>query len=759
MKGNIIDEASRTPVAGAVILLQSDRQIGTVSDSVGNFRLTSVPLGRQSFIITIIGYEPVFVNDILVTAGKGVMLNNVMMNESISTLDAVVITANSRLPNNEMAVVSTKTFNMDETKRYAGSIGDPARMTANFAGVISTNDTRNDIIIRGNSPNSMLWQLEGLNIPNPNHFGALNSMGGSVSMLNNNNIDKSDFIAGAFPAQYGNALAGAFDIRLRNGNDETHEFVTQVGFNGFEAGAEGPIGQKNKATYIVNARYSTLAVFQQLGLEFGTGGGVPIYADINYKVNTPIGERASVSLFGIWGRSDWTSLGKDYDPDGQAYGNDYSNRYADYTTNITGASLDYRLGKNTTAKFTLGYSSTNELFDRDSISTIDPDIATPDWHWKFVTRKYSAVLSVNHKFNAKHSIVGGLYNDYIDYSLLNKRIHGGTADAILVNRNSNIMLTQAYVQWKYRFNETFTFIPGLHYQRLDISKSQSIEPRIGISARVNNNHTLVFGFGMHSQMDNLLTYATVTKTAGGLQYTNESLGFLRSNHFVLSHDWRLSANTRLKTEVYYQSLYDLPVESKPSSFSTINLGAESTPTLRDSLVNEGTGRNYGLEITLERRFSKGLYYLLTTSLFDSKYKGSDRILRNTAFNMGYVVNALAGKEWSVGKKSIIGVSLKLSTVGGRYLSPIDIAASTADGEVQYVESEAFSIHQGNYFRTDIKLSYRRDYKKSSLEISLDLQNVTNNENIFRQEWNSRTFQITNNYQQGFFPVPFIRFTF
>lgn len=758
--GKLIDEASLAPIAGATVTLNNHADVKTVTDANGNFRLTGVPLGRQTVIITIIGYESLYLSDLLITAGKELQLNNITMLEKLAQLDEVVITStNKKSPNNEMAAVSIRTFNMEETKRFAGSLGDPSRMAANFAGVVSTNDTRNDIIVRGNSPNAMLWQLEGLNTPNPNHFGSLNSMGGSVSMVNNNLIAKSDFISGAFPAQYGNAVAGVFDLRLRNGNDDTHEFVGQVGFNGFEAGAEGPIGKNKKASYLVNARYSTFSAFRQLGLEFGTGGGQPDYYDVNYKLNTAIGGKGNLSLFGIWGRSSFTSLGKDYDPDGQAYGNDYSNRFADYETNITGLNYGHRISSRTTVNVTLGYSRTNELFDRDSISTINPDIATSDWHWKFTTQKYAAVFQVNHKFNAKHSLMAGLNNDYIDFSILNKRIYGGATDRIIADRQRDLNLTQGYTQWKFRINAIWTLISGIHYQYLNISQSQSLEPRIGIGAKISNNHSLGFGFGMHSQMDNLLTYTVVTRTPSGNQYTNESLGFIRSNHYVISHDWKLSTNTRLKTEVYYQSLYDLPVENHPSSFSTVNLGAEAIPTLRDSLINEGTGRNYGVEFTLERNFDKGLYYLLTTSLFDSNYRGSDGVLRNTAFNMGYVINALAGKEWKFRKERYFGISVKISAVGGRYLSPIDIAASTADGEIQFVESEAYSLRQPAYFRSDVKLSYRKEYRKSTLELSLDLQNVTNNENIFRQEWNSRSGQIVNNYQQGFFPVPFIRYTF
>jgi hypothetical protein len=194
----------------------------------------------------------------------------------VYTLDDVTVRPDIRKDQaiNEMAVVSARSFTIDETERYAGSLGDPSRMAANFAGVTSVSDQRNDIVIRGNSPLGLLWRLEGLEIPNPNHFGSIGTTGGPISMLNINHLTNSDFYTGAFPAEYGNALAGAFDIRMRNGNNQKHEFMGQMGFNGFELGAEGPFSSNSQASYMANFRYSTLEVLHA-GNEFRNRYGHP----------------------------------------------------------------------------------------------------------------------------------------------------------------------------------------------------------------------------------------------------------------------------------------------------------------------------------------------------------------------------------------------------------------------------------------------------------------------------------------------------
>ncbi|WKN41013.1 hypothetical protein [Tunicatimonas pelagia] len=233
--------------------------------------------------------------------GVNVIVLDISLEENVLMGEEVIITAESdkTATNNELATVSSRSFNLEETGRYAGSRNDPARMAANFAEVVVNSDDRNDII-RGNSLSGLLWGLEGIN-PNPSHYGSLSSTGGPVSMLNYNVLDKSDFLIGAFLAEYGNALAGVFDLQLRGGNTEKREFLGQVGFNGFELGMEEPFSKKSKASYIANYRYSTLGAFQALGVNFGTGAATPEYQDLTFKVDIPTKKAGYFTMFGIGG--------------------------------------------------------------------------------------------------------------------------------------------------------------------------------------------------------------------------------------------------------------------------------------------------------------------------------------------------------------------------------------------------------------------------------------------------------------------------
>ncbi|MFN5168187.1 MAG: TonB-dependent receptor [Cyclobacteriaceae bacterium] len=772
VRGRVVDAVSQVPLAGVnvVVLNVGEVPLGASTDADGYYLISGVPVGRQTIKITYVGFEDQVIPNIVVTAGKEVILN-IALTESVSSLDEVVVVANTRedktATNNDLAVVSARSFNVDDTKRYAGALGDPSRMAANFAGVIGGDDSRNDIVVRGNSPQGMLWQLEGLNIPNPNHFGSLTSTGGPVSMLNNNNLDKSDFITSAFPAQYGNATAGVFDIRLRDGNNQQQEFVTQVGFNGFEIGAEGPFSKNSKASYIANYRYSTLGVFNALGIDFGTGSNVPLYQDLNFKISLPTKSGGKWTVFGLGGTSSIDLLGSEADLTSTTedlYGTENLDSYPRYRTGIAGISYEKNVSARTFIKATAGVSHTYEEFTADSLVR-DSEQNVVDQFKKsnaqFTTNKASLAFFTRTKFNARNSITSGFYIDATGFDLYNQDLYPNVGkDSVRLNVEDKAQLYQAYTTWKHRFNNRLTLAAGVHAQYYSLNEELAIGPRVSVQYRMHANHSLSLGYGRHSQAAGIYTTFVQTPSPAGPQLTNRDLGFVNSDHYVLTYDWNISEQLRLKAEGYYQQLRDVPVEQGPSSFSAINTGASFIPSDKANLVNNGTGTNTGVELTLERFFSRGYYFLATASVFDSKYKGSDGVERNTAYNTGQVVNLLAGKEWKLGSGSkFLSLNLKVTTIGGKYLTPIDFAKSQQYGSAIYRESEAFSEKQDDYFRTDFRVSYRKEYRKSTLELALDLQNVTNNQNIFAQSYNPRTNTIVTQYQQGFFPVPYVRFTF
>lgn len=765
VSGKVIDEASKAPLPGAIIVLVNTASaMGATTDLDGNFTLTSVPIGRQAFKVSYTGYEDRLIHDVVVTAGKEVDLN-ITLQEALHTLKEVTVSYNKSKDKtktiNDMALVSARSFNVDETRRYAGALGDPARMAANFAGVVSGDDARNDIIVRGNSPAGMLWQIEGLNVPNINHYGSQDGTGGPVSMLNNNNLSKSDFMTSAFPAQYGNALAGVFDIKLRDGNKNKSELVAQMGFNGFELGAEGPLGKYKKTSYVINYRYSVLGIFQKMGIQFGTGAATPIYQDVNYKLTSQLTKRSTLTFFGIAGNSKITFLGRDVDTAKPELfsGDPCANNRSNYGTMVSGLAYDYRISDKTYTKITVGYSGSLQHYEEDSISYIQNE-EFPSFRGNTTTGKLSVNWMLAHKISAKDNVESGFTYDYNTFNMLFREIKPGQPDKVAYDSDGGFGLGQAYGQWKHRYNDKLSSVAGLHLQYLSLNNNFAAEPRLSFRYTLSRRQAISMGYGLHHQAQNIYTYFVQTQTPSGYLLTNRDLGFTRSHHGVVTYDWNITDNLRLKAEAYYQALSNVPVQQYSSSFSALNNGGAFGPTETDSLVNKGTGYNYGTELTLERFFNKGYYFLVTTSLFNSRYKGSDGIERNTAFNTNYVFNALAGKEFKLGTKgSVLALNLKMSSVGGRYYTPVDIDRSKVEGRTIYKEDIAFSQKQDAYFRTDLRIAYRKEYRKSTLELAIDFQNLTNHQNIFSQSYDNKTNKVVTTYQQSFFPVPMVRYTF
>ncbi len=762
VRGKVIDNQTKAALPGVVVILgDSGTSVrSTASDVSGNFRFENVPVGRQLVRFKMLGYRERGMN-IVVSAGKEVVLT-VEMEESVIQSKEVVITAEQQKgkPNNEMSTVSARSFSIEETQRYAGSLGDPSRMAANYAGVSGAQDSRNDVVVRGNSPLGVLWRLNGLDIPNPNHFGSFGSTGGPVSILNNNVLDNSDFMSGAFPAEYGNATAGAFDLKLRNGNNEKFEFLGQVAFNGFEGGIEGPLSKKHNASFLVNYRYSTLGLFSKLGISFGTGTAVPKYQDLSFKLNFPTEKFGTLSIWGIGGLSNIELLDSQRDTtELDLYTIGGFDTYYETRMGVGGITHIIPFSDRTYGRLNIGVTLQQNKVRLDSVSFTD-NTFWPSYGSNFRQTKVTGNYTVVTKFNARNTLKSGIYADLYDFLLLDSTNITATTFRRLRDTKDGTFLLQAYSQWQHKFTDLLTLNTGLHYQQLMLNNSQSVEPRVGLRWQVNEKNALSFGSGLHSQMQTIFTYFNQTLLPdGNYILTNKNLDFTRSAHAVLAWDRTLGSNARIKVEAYYQYLFDVPGLDRVTVYSGLNEGADFNAPGIDSLVNNGKGRNYGIEITAERFYNKGWYFLSTISLFESKYTSFGSPERNTAFNGNYVVNLLGGKEIKLSSKNMLSFDLRGNAAGGKRYIPIDLAASSLAGEAVYDLNRAYTLRYNDYFRIDLRIGFTRNGKHITQTWAVDLLNITNNKNVFTQEYDADSNTIKTNYQTGFLFIPQYKITF
>lgn len=763
IRGIVIDKQTQSPIPGAIIaVLNSNPLKATSSDENGKFRLDSVPIGRWVIKTSLISYKEK-TQTVILTSSKEIVVN-IELEENAFQANEIVITAeqDKTKSNNKMATVSSRIFSAEDASRYAGSRNDPARMAANYAGVSGANDSRNDIIIRGNSPLGILWRLNGMDIPNPNHFGSLGSTGGPISILNNNTLDNSDFLSGAFPSDYGNATAGVFDLKMRSGNNEKYEYLAQIGFNGFELGAEGPFSKKKKSgSFLINYRYSTLAAFKYIGLDFGTGDAVPQYQDLTFKADFPTKKIGKFSVWGIGGLSYVELLSSQQSKKNNLYG--YSGRDTYFKANVGagGASHTFLINSSSYTKFNIGVSAQENLIIADRVDTLtQPWSINPEYRNNSLNLKYSANFTYNKKFNSRNFINTGFYYDLFNTTFIDSINNFDSLGFItLRNYKGNTSLARIFIQWQHKFTEKLSLNTGLSYQYLLLNASQAPELRLGLKFEINKKQTLSFGAGMHSQVQPLYLYFATAKTSSGNIETNKNLDFTKAIHAVLAYDINVFNSVRIKTELYYQYMYNVPVRSRKDYFSAINLGADFNSPNVDSLVSKGKGENYGIEFTIEKFYSKGYYFLITGSLFQSKYVGSDNVYRNTAYNGNYVFNVLGGKEFKIKEKHILALDVKLTYAGGKRYVPVDLAASIAFGDEVRDGSQAYVKQYPEYFRMDVKPSYRLNTKRFTHEISVDVQNVTRHENVFQQVYDLNTKSIKTDYQLKFFIIPQYKLTF
>jgi hypothetical protein len=767
--GKVFDEESRNPLFGAnVIILEAGPITGVITDESGDFIIEDVPVGRYTILVSYVGYESTILRDILVGTGKEVFLD-VGLEELLVEMEGVTVMANVSKDQtiNPMAGVSARSFTVEETEKYPGSWGDPARMASNYAGVFPNGDIYNYIVIRGNSPIGLIWQMEGVPIPNPNHFTVPGATGGPISIINNKQLAQSDFLTGAFPAEYSNGISGVFDLHLRTGNNRKREYVVDMGLLGLDIGAEGPFTKGGKASYLINFRVSLLGLVDELlWVE-----ALPHYQDLSFKFNFPT-RKGRISVFGFGGLSNIT--GEMQDSVNTRL--NYERKVAETTGAKTGAlgiKHVHFLGSRTRIINDLVLSTSRPYLTVDSLVN---NLNTR----RLITNTYRedrwlVSSRIRTKLNSKNSMNFGLTleNNLVDYYLdneyiIDQDIAGGDSLVMLPARefkDDRLFVLKSFAEWKHRFSNSLTLYAGLNYLHFFMNNSSSLEPRASLKWNFSAGQSFSLGYGLHSQLQPFFYYLMKTYT-GDDQWdrqnfieTNRGLGFTKSHQVALGYDFSISSDIRLKAEVYHQMLYDVPVERRPSYFSLINTGAGSSDPIEDSLINEGKGRNYGIEFTLEKFLSKRYYFLLTTSILNSKYRGSDGIQRNTAFNSDYNFNALFGYELPIRENSAIDFNIRTVAGGGRRIIPHNEEKTLQEDEDVYIYDWAYDVRLAPYFRIDTRMGYKYNGLRVRHEIAIDLTNVTNRANEWERRYNDVSNRIEMIYQQGFFFFMYYRINF
>ncbi|MEN9290648.1 MAG: hypothetical protein RLZZ357_491 [Bacteroidota bacterium] len=787
VRGKVFDSETNYPLTGAKLLIEVDGQkYMAAATTDGSFSIVKVPVGKHQLVASAAFYDSRTLT-IEVTSGRELIVQ-IPLQEKISEQNAVrVVGRKQGEVLNEMAVLSAQQFSVEETNRYPGSRMDPARMASNFAGVNGADDSRNDIVVRGNSPLGVIYRVEGIDIPNPNHFAISGTSGGPVSLLNNKILGNSDFFMSAFPAEYGNSLSGVFDLKLRNGNNNQHEFTGQFGLLGTEFLAEGPLSKNGKSSYLVMGRYSTLTIFQKLNINLGTDA-IPKYYDGAFKFNWILKNGGQLALFGMGGSSDIAikiSDFKEYTED--LYGEGDRDQY--FGTSMITSGLNYKksINEKTFISSTLAFSQENQNTRHEYLkgrkmnptdSTISYDEKYYMMGYGFQVQKLSGYTAVNHKFNKQHLIKAGLSFDLISMDFQDSCLYNLDSLALGFETRWNYQgmaaLIQPFVQWKWRVSDNMDVTAGIHAQYFTLTNSISpFEPRLGWKYKMDNGQAVFAGGGLHSMIQPYYTYAYKVLPGQAMgPNSNMNMDFSRSAHSGIGYEKSFNKGFNVKTEAYYQYLYNIPVTVASSSFSMINVGSGFSRLFVDELQNTGDGYNYGLELTVQKYFDKTFFFLFSGTVYNSQYRGSDMVWRNTSYNGNYVVNLLGGKEFKVGERSIIGIGGKVTAAGGKRYGLVDVQTSTDMKEIIFQDSMFNDLQFRDYFRADLKISWRKNADRVTHEFGLDLVNILGTRNLltlayrppltpadFTAQQNGTFLPYSEKTQLGFFPIFYYKIDF
>lgn len=764
IRGIIRDKQTKQPLIGASIsVLNTSPQIGNVTSENGAFELKNVPTGRVRLQVQFIGYQPFTSEDIILLSTKEQYLEIELQEGSIAA-DEVVVSAsrNAFAPVNELSVVSTRSFTVDETERVAAGVNDPGRVALSYPGVhVGENDTENQIVVRGNSPIGILWRLEGIDIPNPNHFAIVGSSGGGLTVFSAQLLARSDFSTGGMSAEYGNALSGAFDMHFRFGNFEKRQYRNKIGILGLDFATEGPI-KKGYSSYLVNYRYSTLGLLNKLGFNLVGERVTNDFQDLSFNLAFKSKNNKSVTtIFGIGGLSLEHYLPVD-DPTKRnpTIFNHRDDQYKPSNVGATGFTWTYLPDTKSYFKVVMALMGSEQIRNNDTLNL-------QNVRYRYSTEEYkdtrlATSLTYNRKVSEKTTLKTGIIFNQIFFDFFKETKPLNSSSDINQRRirtsvtgQGNTQTYQQYAQLHFEFTSKFSLNTGLHFMYLAANNTSSIEPRLSMQYQPTSSQRISFAYGLHSRILPMMAYY-FKDTLG--QLPNKNLKLLKAHHGVLAYHLFTQNKMRLSVESYVQRLFNVPVvPSLTDNYWMLN-NSSGFPEFK--VVSEGKGLNYGLDAALEKLFSNSYFFLINASLFESKFQPFNQKVYESRFSTRYSSAVTFGKEFNFKKGRILQIGGRYMYSGGFRYTPYDPVLSKEKGYYVALKDADFSMQVPAYQRLDTRIAYRFNARKVAGNLSLDVQNITNRINPTSVGYDNKTNTTYIQYRgSGFVPVLAFQFDF
>ena len=730
-----VSDAQGFSISYADVFLKGDHQYVTKTDSLGKFSIEAPEAGRYLLFIEKSGFQNAE-EEVLIISGKDIFIHFTLQ-ERTTLLEAVAVTGVKENP-----VSGSYTIPIEKALRMPANFFDPLRLVTILPGVSNGNDQANGISIRGYSPNGLLWRLQGLDIVNPNHLANAGTLsdrpvanGGGVSMISSQVLDKSQFYYGTLPSNYGNALSGVMDMSLRKGNASKSEYTIQTGLVGLDFAAEGPFKSGQRGSYLVNFRASTVGLLTKAGVDFG-GEKINFY-DLSFNLNFDHRKGGSLSVFGFGGRStniftarpeaEWETEKDRYDID--FYGNTFA--------------LGLRDDRHISTRLMLksGMAVSGQLQERTARSATVPFAHTVFEKFESNRRLVSAfmILSVKNTENisSEHGTTLTISADQHLRSLIQTTSLSYVPPSFSGSVKGAII--QPYSSWNFQLNNARLNVSA-RYLYFTFNGTGSFEPRTSLSFPVLKG-SLTLGYGITSQVQQTQLY---------LNPDNKNLPLTRSAQSSIEYLRTFANGIRVRSTLYYHQLNNVPVSGTGSPYSALNMMEEF---LYMQLTPVGSGRNFGGEAMVEKRFENQFYLMGSGSLYRSTYGADLNHQLNSRFNGRYTATAAGGKEFNSSRKGqVFGIHTRFMAFGGQRQMQIDEAASIIAGTTIFDQSQGYNVILPGYKRLDLRLSWRKAKANSTRTVSLDIQNLAGIQNVAGYYFDTFKQKVMTRYQLGFIPV-------
>lgn len=749
----VTDPATHEAIPFASVQLTNDTDsYGAVTDMDGKATLQAKP-GSYLLQVQHLSFESF--NEPGFVVGNSPVNRQLGLKSAASQLQTVNVEAKRTNfdVNSPYATTSVRYIDANEISRSPGTFKDPSKYATTLAGVVSPNVLgSNEIIIRGNNSRGMGWYVEELPVPSPNHFSKEGASNGSVSMVSTQNLANAELYTGAFPAQYNNATAGVFALYLRDGNDQKSRYGFEISPVGIDLSAEGPF-TKGKSSYLFNYRYSTLALFAQLGIDL-KGLQNPFYHDLNYKLSFKLNDKTELSVFGVNGYGSYISerkahvggrsivIGKNYDG---------------YAMLLNGFAITHEISKTLTFKSVNAYNASFNLGRNENLADTLGHFEVNNRN-KYIYHHMKTLNYINYHQGRLNLQTGMLvdvfrHNLTVETGLLNP---GKTLDR--VGSTGYKYEISHYISGRFNVNEHLVFTGGINGMYHYLSRKYVFEPRFGVKYYLGQHHTFGYAFGMHSRFENPTVYLANANINGITYRPNQFLEPMHAIHNVVSYTYRSDKATLINVELYHQYLYDVPVSANgENAFSILN---QTESYIWTPLANNGKGWNYGAELTISQHFNKGFYVMANTSVFNANYTGSDGVRRNSVFNYMHSSTGLITKEFNFGKTNNqqFYIGLKGSFTGGIRYTPIDEAKSARRGHPVKDKTRINEAQGPLNYQVDMSLQYELRKLKYTMRLKFDVQNLTNRENTLWVDYDGN-YGLVYIKQGQIIPLLFVGFDF